>query len=125
MSSFIYCKLPYRFIKKGRTLPGHVPTFLGWFWVRVHNVAYVRPCRAKMGPKTIIFIHGDKALNVSSFNLSRKNKQFKKEYHNRIKNDRFMPIKRSHAKVAVGLFWAKNWLFWSDFLRYRLQYRFL
>ena len=31
-----------------------------------------------MGPKTIIFNHGDKALNVSSFNLSRKNKQFKK-----------------------------------------------
>ena len=47
-----------------------------------------------MGPKTIIFNHGDKALNVSSFNLSRKNKQFKKEYQNRIKNDRFMPIRR-------------------------------
>ena len=76
-----------------------------------------------MGPKTIIFNHGDKALNVSSFNLSRKNKQFKKEYQNRIKNDRFMPIRRSHAKVAVGLFWAESWLFWSHFLRYRLQYR--
>ena len=48
-----------------------------------------------MGPKTIIFNHRDKALNVSSFNLSRKNKQFKKEYQNRIKNDRFMPIRRS------------------------------
>ena len=59
-----------------------------------------------MGPKTIIFNHGDKALNVS-----RKNKQFKKEYQNRIKNDRFMPIRRSHAKVAVGLFWAESWLF--------------
>ena len=59
-----------------------------------------------MGPKTIIFNHGDKALNVSSFNLSRKNKQFKKEYQNRMKNDQFMPIRRSHAKVAVGLFWA-------------------
>ena len=69
-----------------------------------------------MGSKTIIFNHGDKALNVSSFNLSRKNKQFKKEYLNRMKNDRFMPIRRSHAKVAVGLFW-------SHFLRYRLQYR--
>ena len=44
-----------------------------------------------MGPKIIIFNHGDKALNVSSFNLSRKNKQFKKEYQNRMKNDRFMP----------------------------------
>ena len=47
-----------------------------------------------MGPKTIIFNHGDKALNVSSFNLSRKNKQFKKEYQNRMKNDRFMQIKQ-------------------------------
>ena len=76
-----------------------------------------------MGPKTIIFNHGDKGLNVSSFNLSRKNKQFKKEYQNRMKNDRFMPIRRSHAKVAVGLFWAESSLFWSHFLRYQLQYR--
>ena len=56
-----------------------------------------------MGPKTIIFNHGDKALNVSSFNLSRKNKQFKKEYQNRMKNDRLMPIRRSHAKVGRKL----------------------
>ena len=40
-----------------------------------------------MGPKTIIFNHGDKVLNVSSFNLSRKNKQFKKESQNQMKND--------------------------------------
>ena len=46
-----------------------------------------------MGPNTIIFNHGDKALNVSSFNVSRKNKQFEKEYQNRMKNDRFMPIR--------------------------------
>ena len=57
-------------------------------------------------------------MNVSSFNLSRKNKQFKKEYQNRMKNDRFMPIRRSHAKVAVGLFWAESWQFWSHFIRY-------
>ena len=68
-----------------------------------------------MGPKTIIFNNGDKALNVSSLDLSRKNKQFKKEYKNRMKNDRFMPIRRWHAKVAVGLFWAESWLFWSHF----------
>ena len=74
-----------------------------------------------MGPKTIIFNQGDKALNVSSFNLSRKNKQFKKEYQNRMKNDRFMPIRRSHAKVAVGLFWAESWLFWSHFIRYAIS----
>ena len=67
-----------------------------------------------MGPKTIIFNHGDKALNGS----------FKNEYQNRKKNERFMPIRRSNAKVAVGLFWAESWLFWSHFLRYRLQYRF-
>ena len=60
-----------------------------------------------MGPKTIIFNHGDKGLNVSSFNLSRKNKQFKKKYQNWMKNDRVMPIRRSLAKVAVGLFWPK------------------
>ena len=45
-----------------------------------------------MEPKTIIFNHGDKALNVSSFNLSQK-KRFKK-YQNRMKNYRFMPIRR-------------------------------
>ena len=77
-----------------------------------------------MGPKSIIFNHGDKALNVLSFNLSRNNKQFKKEYQNRMKNDRFMPIRKSHAKVIVGLFWTESCLFWSHFLRYRLQYRF-
>ena len=33
--------------------------------------------------------------------------QFKKECQNRMKNDRVMPIKRSHAKVAVGLFLPK------------------
>ena len=54
-----------------------------------------------MGPKTIIFNHGDKALNVSSFNLSRKNKQFKKEYQNRMKNDRFKPI-RSGSWPILG-----------------------
>ena len=32
---------------------GNFPTFLGWFWVRVNNVAHVRPSR-KMGPKTKI-----------------------------------------------------------------------
>ena len=32
-----------RYESKGRS--GHVPTFLGWFWVRVHNVAHVRPLR--------------------------------------------------------------------------------
>ena len=30
-----------------------------------------------MGPKTIIFNNGDKALNVSSFDLSRKNQKLK------------------------------------------------
>ena len=53
-----------------------------------------------MGPKTIIFNHGDKALNVSSFNLSRKNKQFKKEYQNRMKNDRFMSIRGGGGGVT-------------------------
>ena len=40
-----------------------------------------------------------------------------------MKNDRVMPIRtrRSYTKVAVGLFWAESWLFWSHFLRYRLQ----
>ena len=32
---------------------GNFPTFLGWFWVRVINVAHVRPS-SKMGPKTKI-----------------------------------------------------------------------
>ena len=33
-----------------------------------------------------------------------------------------MPIRRSHAKVTVGLFWAESWLFRSHFFkRYRLQ----
>ena len=39
-----------------------------------------------------------------------------------MKNDRVMPIRRSRAKVAVGLvFWAESWLFWPHFLRNRLQ----
>ena len=74
--------------------------------------------------KTKIDTLGDKALNVSSFLFFSKNKQFKKEgYQNRIKNDQVMPIRRSHAKVAVGLFWSESWLFRSHFLRYRLKYR--
>ena len=37
-----------RYGRRGR--PGHVPTFLGGFWVRVHNVACVRP-QSKNGAK--------------------------------------------------------------------------
>ena len=70
-----------------------------------------------MGPKTKIFIEGNKALNVSSFDLSQKTSNSKKENQNRIKNGRFMPIKSSRAKSAVGLFWAENWIFWSHFLQ--------
>ena len=33
--------LRYELKVKARTV--HVPTFLGWFWVRVPNVAHVRP----------------------------------------------------------------------------------
>ena len=29
---------------------GHVPTFLGWFWVHAHNFTHVRP-RSKNGAK--------------------------------------------------------------------------
>ena len=46
---------------------------------------------------------------------------FLKECQNRMKNDRVMPIRRSHARVAVGLFLTESWLFWSYFLRYQLQ----
>ena len=34
-----------------------------------------------------------------------------------MKIDRIMPIRWSHAKVAVGLFWAESWLFWSYFFK--------
>ena len=58
-----------------------------------------------MGPKIKIFNKGDKALILSPFTLSRKNKHFqKKESQNRMKNGRVMPIRRSCAKVAVGFF---------------------
>ena len=67
----------------------------------------MRGLGAKMGPKTIIFNHGDKALNVSSFNLSRKNKQFKKEYQNRMKNDRFMPLEGRTLKWQLAYFGPK------------------
>ena len=71
----------------------------------MHNVAHVRP-RSEKGPKTKIVNQGAKALDVSSFDLSRKNKQFKKENQNRMKNDRFMPIKRQFAYFGpkVGYF---------------------
>ena len=55
-----------------------------------------------MGPKTIIFNHGDKALNVSSFNLSRKNKQFKKEYQNRMKIDRLCQLEGRTLKWQLA-----------------------
>ena len=35
-----------------------------WFWVRVYNVAHVRP-RSKMEPKIKIYSQGDRALKVS------------------------------------------------------------
>ena len=68
--------LRYKLKGKARTV-GHVRTFLGWFWVCVHNVAHA--CEAserKLGQKPKSIPIGDKALNVSSFNFSRKNKQF-------------------------------------------------
>ena len=99
--------LRYELKGKARTRPDILKVGFG----SVCTMLPMRGLGAKMGPKTIIFNHGDKALNVSSFNLFRKNKQFNKEYQNRMKNHRFMPIRRSHAKVAVGLFW-------SHFLRY-------
>ena len=37
-----------RYGLKGRL--GHVPTFLGWFWVHAHNFSHVRP-RSKNGAK--------------------------------------------------------------------------
>ena len=79
--------------KSWRVRAGHVPTFLGWFWVRVHNFAHVRP-RSKNVAKNQNL---DKILNVSSFDLSRKNKQFKKQYQDRMKSKRVMPIRRSRA----------------------------
>ena len=53
------------------------------------------PCEAseqKRGPNTKI--------------LTEKKVIKKKERQNRMKNDRVMPIRRSHKKVAFGLFWA-------------------
>ena len=53
---------------------------------------------------------GDKALNFSSFNFSRKNKQFKKEeYQNRIKNDQVIPIRRSHVVYKIPYRRARTW----------------
>ena len=56
-----------------------------------------------MGPKTKIFTYRDRAL--------KKHAIFKKEFQNRMKNYRVMPIRSSRVKVAVGLFWAKSWIF--------------
>ena len=57
--------------------------------MRVHNVAHVSP-RSKSGAK--------------NQNLE-KTSNLKKEYQNRMKNDRVMPIRRLRTKVAVGLFY--------------------
>ena len=87
---------------KGRTRPD----FLGWFWVRVHNFADVRP-RSENGAK-----NQNLHLKRWSFEsliirfVSKKTSNLKKEWgQNRMKNNRVMPIRRSLAKVAVGLFW--------------------
>ena len=32
-----------------------------------------------------------------------------------------MPIRRSHAKAAVGLFWAVSWLFWPKWAQKCLE----
>ena len=57
-----------------------------------------------MGPKTIICNHRDKALNVSSLELSRKMKQFKKEYQNRMKNDRLCQLEGRTLKWQLAYF---------------------
>ena len=69
-----------------------------------------------MGTKTKIYAKRDhRALKVSSFDLSRKNKRFlSKECQNQMKIDRVMSIRRSRAKVAVGLYWAESCLFWPQ-----------
>ena len=59
-------------------MPGHVPNFCGWFWVHVRNVAHVRPWSEKLG-KNEILTNRDRALYLSPFDLSRKNKQFQKK----------------------------------------------
>ena len=56
--------LTYELKGKARTRPD----ILGWFWVCVHNVAHVRP-RSKNRAK-------NQFLHMSSFDLSRKKKQF-------------------------------------------------
>ena len=66
--------LRYELKGKARTSPDIFRLVLG-------PCAKCCPCEAseqKMGPKTKIFTQRDKALNVLSFDLSRKNKQLKK-----------------------------------------------
>ena len=61
-----------------------------------------------MGPKTKIYTLGDKALKLSLFDSSRKNKQSEKKCLNRMKNNQVMLIMRSRSIVAVCLFLAKT-----------------
>ena len=101
--------------------PGHVPTFWGWFWVHARNTAHVRPRSKKwvQKPKSKL-----KEIELSYCHHSirlEKTRNLKKERQNRMKNDRVTPIGRRRAKVAVGLFWPKDWLLWPHFLRYGLQ----
>ena len=101
--------------------PGHVPTFWGWFWVHARNTAHVRPWSKKwvQKPKPKL-----KEIELSFYHHSirlEKTRNLKKESQNRMKNDRDIPIRRSRAKVAVGLFWVKRWLFWPNVLRYGVQ----
>ena len=55
--------------------------------------------------------------------VSKKQAFSKKESQHRMKNVRVKPIRRSRAKVAVGLFWNKCWPFWPLFLD--INFRFV
>ena len=95
--------LRYELKGKARTRPDIFRLVLG-------PCAQCCPCEAselKIGPKTVIFNHGDKALNVSSFNLSRKNKQFKKEYQNRLKMNDLCQLENRTLKWKLAYFGPK------------------
>ena len=79
----------------------------------MHNAAHCEASEQKMWPTSATKFKPkiDRALILSSFDFSQQQKTSNliNECKNRTKNDRVMFVRRSHAKVAVGLFWVESW----------------
>ena len=90
-------------------------------WVHAHNVALV----SKNVAKNLDLKQRRKCFDFSTIRfVSKKQAVSQKKCKNHIENGRVMLIRRSRAKVVVGLFWTKWWPFWPYFLDINFQFVF-